>query len=244
MYTDGEAKKYDALSGVDSDYQFGTTDYIVTKTLPKLLDEHSRSLPTLDFGCGTGLSTRFLTKLGFKPVSVDISKEMLSIAKKNDPKGQYIHISPNEGLPFENTDFKLVVSIFVLFEIPTKSELTFIFNEINRILETGGYFVAITGSEDLYQRDWITLDNKYPENKQVESGKVCKIKLKNIDLEIDDYFWTDEDYGSLAEKSGFVIEKKLFPCGSAEDGVEWQDELSHAPYVFYKFKKVTGPLKQ
>ncbi len=52
--------------------QFPGTYYLAYRDLPEIVGE-GMGRHALDFGCGTGRSTRFLTDLGFAAVGVDIT---------------------------------------------------------------------------------------------------------------------------------------------------------------------------
>ena len=69
--------------------EFANTYYLAYRDLPEILSAHVIGLRALDFGCGTGRSTRMLRKLGFDVTGVDISEDMLHIAKVTDPSGDY-----------------------------------------------------------------------------------------------------------------------------------------------------------
>ena len=66
------------------------TYYLAFRDLPQILKAHVCGERALDFGCGTGRSTRFLQNLGFNVIGVDISVEMLRLAREHDPKGHYL----------------------------------------------------------------------------------------------------------------------------------------------------------
>jgi SAM-dependent methyltransferase len=70
-YEDGRrAAAYDELG-------YGGTYHLAFRDLPDLLGEHVMGNRAVDFGCGTGRSTRFLQTLGFQTVGLDISAEMV-----------------------------------------------------------------------------------------------------------------------------------------------------------------------
>jgi predicted TPR repeat methyltransferase len=67
--------------------EFPGTYYLAFRDLPAILIEHIHGRRAVDFGCGTGRSTRFLRTLGFDVVGVDISGAMLAQARARDPQG-------------------------------------------------------------------------------------------------------------------------------------------------------------
>ena len=67
-----------------SKLEFPGTYYLAYRDLPKIILEHVKGRKAIDFGCGTGRSTRFLKKLGFDTVGVDIAEEMIKRAREMD----------------------------------------------------------------------------------------------------------------------------------------------------------------
>ena len=47
---------------------FSGTYYLAYRNLPEIIFEHVKGKKAIDFGCGTGRSTRFLEKIGFDVV--------------------------------------------------------------------------------------------------------------------------------------------------------------------------------
>ena len=76
------ASAYDQLD-------LGGTYHLAFRDLPALLREHVAGDRAVDFGCGTGRSTRYLKALGFRTVGLDISAEMVAIARARDELGDY-----------------------------------------------------------------------------------------------------------------------------------------------------------
>lgn len=65
--------------------EFANAYYLAYRDLPAVIGKHVMGSTALDFGCGTGRSTRFLRDLGFAVSGVDISEEMLRIARSSGP---------------------------------------------------------------------------------------------------------------------------------------------------------------
>ena len=53
-------------ANVYAELGFPSTYYLAFRDLPTIFTEHVRGRRALDFGCGTGRSTRFLRGLGFE----------------------------------------------------------------------------------------------------------------------------------------------------------------------------------
>ena len=65
--------------------QFPGTYYLAFRDLPALIRRHNHGSRALDFGCGTGRSTRFLGNLGLNVIGADISQAMLDQVRALDP---------------------------------------------------------------------------------------------------------------------------------------------------------------
>jgi trans-aconitate methyltransferase len=74
VYDDDE--RADAYSRLE----FPGTYYLAFRDLPAIFSKHVTGTRALDFGCGTGRSTRFLKTRGFDAIAVDISVPMLAKA--------------------------------------------------------------------------------------------------------------------------------------------------------------------
>ncbi len=93
----------------------------------------------LDIGCGTGLSSLELMAKTGDVVGVDFSRCMLEKAKEK--KISYLTNGNITKLPFRNGSFDRACAVGVLRHLPREKEEIF-FNELYRVLETGGRFVT------------------------------------------------------------------------------------------------------
>jgi len=84
---------------------YSGTGYLVERDLPGFIAQYNPVKEILDFGCGTGLSTRLLKMSGFNALGADISETALKIAQGEDPAGKYIKIKRHEALPFVDAHF-------------------------------------------------------------------------------------------------------------------------------------------
>lgn len=196
----------------------------------------------LDFGCGTGDSMRVLQQCNLDTIGVDISADMLSQAQKSDPIGDYRKVDRGE-LPFIDNYFAMIFCSFAFLEMATKNEMQIAFNEIYRTLQTNGNFIMATASPEMFdvKNQWVSIDNNYPENLEPYSGKICKIKLKDINLELLDYYWSDDDYIQIAATSGFTCKEIIRPTVKdlpKQIAIDWLSETTVAPYVIFIFQKI------
>ena len=65
--------------------EFRNTYYLAYRDLPQIIQAHVGGQEAIDFGCGTGRSTRFLRRLGFEATGIDIAPENAHIPDGNAP---------------------------------------------------------------------------------------------------------------------------------------------------------------
>lgn len=64
----------DARAAAYATLDFPGTYYLAFRDLQAMIGQRAHSVSALDFGCGTRRSTRFLRRLGFDAVGIDISR--------------------------------------------------------------------------------------------------------------------------------------------------------------------------
>jgi SAM-dependent methyltransferase len=115
--------------------KFEKTYYLAYRDIPKIISEHVSGKNALDFGCGTGRSTRFLQSLGFNTVGIDISEEMITIAQQLDPTGEYHHIVDGDFRRLPPSSFDLIFSTFTFDNIPTKNKKIILFKSLSMLIK-------------------------------------------------------------------------------------------------------------
>lgn len=92
----------------------------------------------LEAGCGTGIFTERLTKTGAEIRAVDISQDLLNLAKnKITAKNVFFILGDLENLEFAPNTFDAVVGVSILHHINLDTAL----KEIKRVLKNGGKIV-------------------------------------------------------------------------------------------------------
>lgn len=138
---EGKAKEYDIQDG----YKVWSKTYDNEENILIQLEEpvvkgilEKMQIGTiLDAGCGTGRYSLFLDSLGHTVTGIDISQDMLNLAKK---KGGNIDLIQGDisKLPFGNAQFDHVVSGLAIHYV---SDLKTTIREFSRVLKVGGKLV-------------------------------------------------------------------------------------------------------
>lgn len=214
------------------------TSVLCYRDLPFLIRKYAMGTKALDFGCGTGFSTNLVTELNFDTIGVDISERMLSEGRIFNPGLDLRQIEIN-SLPFENKCFDLVLSTFVLFDIPNMALLIEYLKEARRVLKPDGVLIACTGSEHLHVNNWLTIEHDVEKNSQVKPGEMYESYSKELDTTFFDVFYTHQNYVTAFTESGLVIEELHQSLGKISDDINWHTEWKLPPYSTY----VCRPIK-
>jgi ubiquinone/menaquinone biosynthesis C-methylase UbiE len=223
--------------------EFPGTYYLAFRDLPEIIAQHVRGNKAMDFGCGAGRSTRFLTKLGFDSIGVDISAEMLQKAREFDPKGDYRLLGESGFDQFFDQTFDLILSAFTFDNIPTRGKKVDIMKEIRRMLKPEGRFVNLVSSPEIYYHEWASFTTKdFPANRKAKCGDI--VKIINTATEdkrpVDDILWPDEDYRSIYKDVHLEPVEVYKPLAREDEPYQWVNETRIAPWVIYVIKK-TAP---
>ena len=223
-----------------SKLEFPGTYYLAFRDLPEIISAHVKGTNALDFGCGTGRSTRFLQKLGFNAVGVDISEDMLKKARELDPKGDYRLITDGDFSQFKHNTYDLVLSAFTFDNIPTMEKKVNAFTELRNLLKNQGKIVNLVSSPEIYTHEWASFSTKdFPENKHAKSGE--KVRIIQTDTEdkrpVVDVVWTPESYKEVYEKAGLGIVETYKPLARNNEPYKWVNETRIAPWTIYVLRK-------
>ena len=194
----------------------------------------------MDFGCGTGRSTRFLQKLGFEVTGVDIAEDMIRKAREIDPAGDYRLIGDGGIAGVTEDAFDLTLSAFTFDNIPTMDLKVRIFGDLRGLLEHEGTIVNLVSTPEIYTHEWASFSTKdYPENRQARSGDKVRCVITDIDdrRPVEDFIWTDEDYREIYRRAGLEPIKTHKPLAREDEPYEWVNETRIAPWAIYVLKK-------
>lgn len=223
--------------------ELGGTYDLVFRNLPRLFEQHVKGPRALDFGCGTGRSTRFLKNLGFTTIGLDISREMIAIARQRDPKGEYRVIDDGNFSTLPSGSFDLVQSAFTFDNIPGNDRRTRLFRGLGKLLAVNGTLVNIVSTPEMYTHEWVTFSTRdYPKNRSAKSGDVVSIVTTTYSdaRPVEDIFWTHEDYLRAYREAGLEVVHLERPLATGDEGSAWQSETSVAPWAIYLLMRKAG----
>jgi SAM-dependent methyltransferase len=180
----------------------------------------------LDFGCGTGIYGRLLTKKGAIVKGFDISKEMLEIAKEENPK---LDLREGSGykIPFKEK-FDIVLSSLTVHYLKDWNKM---FKEVSRVLKPKGLFIFSTNNPVFSSRERRIIEGKkvttfgdyFKEEVAWTSwrdneGKEMKMMHYNKTYETIISYILKNDFEIVGYKDCFPTKesKKLFPKDYAE----------------------------
>jgi len=231
-----DAKRAEAYAKLE----FPATYYLAYRDLPEIIFEHVKGRKAVDFGCGTGRSTRFLQKLGFNAIGVDIAEDMIKKAREIDPKGDYRLVEDCDLSQFENNACDLALSVFTFDNIPTMDKKVKNFREIGSLLKSEGKIVNLVSSPEIYTHEWASFSTKdFPENKYAKSGDKVRIIITEVEDKrpVEDVIWTDEYYQEVFKRAGLELVKTYKPLAKENEPYKWVNETRIAPWVIYVLKK-------
>lgn len=209
---------------------------LVFDNLPDLLREEISGTRALDFGCGTGRSSRFLESQGFQVTGVDISREMVAKARERDPEGEYRVMADGDFSGLGSWKFDLVLSAFTFDNVPGHDRKVRIFRGLKGLLSPGGRLVNVVSTPEIYWNEWVTFSTReFPENRDAQPGDVVRIVTLDYSdrRPVDDILWPDESYRAVYDEAGLRVVRVETPLATGSEAVPWKSETRVAPWAIY-----------
>lgn len=242
-------KKYDLTRKADPIL----LQLLIDKLAPK---KHQKFL---DVGCGSGNYTIALHQKGLSITGLDISEEMLNLARNKYPKMDWI-LADAKTLPFKEQSFDGVLCFLAIHHI---RELPTFFKEVHRILKSGGKFILFSNSPEQFLQLWLS--HYFPQmmkkaslkpftKKEIEEN-LKKSGFKDISFEI--FFITRDTQDAFLELAKFHpslcldenFRKNTSPFALAPDPLEIEKglqrlkediETNHIQTIFNQFQNRDG----
>lgn len=220
-----------------STLEFRNTYYLAYRDLPVILQEHICGTKALDFGCGTGRSTRFLKELGFEVTGVDISEQMIGKARERDPSGDYRLVPGDDLSCLTPRSCDLVLSVFTFDNIAGWEAKMRIFRHLKALLKPGtGRIVHLVSRPEIYWHEWASFSTcAFPENRSAKSGETVRIIVADHadQRPVNDILFTDVSYREIFQEVGLTVVQKYEPLATGSEPYRWKSEIEVAPWAIY-----------
>jgi len=218
---------------------FKNTYYLAYRDLPAIIQQQVKGFKAVDFGCGTGRSTRFLRQLGFEVTGVDTAEDMIRKAREIDPSGDYRLVPGDDFSSLDAAGYNLVLSAFTFDNIEGRDTKVHLFRALRDLLAADGKIVHIVSTPEIYTHEWASFSTRdFPENRRCRSGdKVKIIVTDHADRRpVEDILWTDESYGEVFASAGLAAVNKYEPLATGGEPYPWVNETRIAPWAIYVLK--------
>ncbi len=196
----------------------------------------------LDLGTAGGETARKVVALGANCTGVDISQEMLKIAreatKNSGLKVEYIerHCGDLDGIP--DNEFDITIMNFLLCNVSSIDEIDSIFHEAYRVTKPAGKVIftmhhplQLTLKEPVLM-DRCLVTNNGPTNYFAHGEKVKRLlRTYNSIITVNNFHWTIQDYIDSFVKSGFLVDaiKEPKPLSPPSKFLEYFDQAYLTP---------------
>ncbi len=181
----------------------------------------------LDLGCGTGnVAVQLMKLLNVDIVGVDISEEMLKIAREKSIEVLYTDID-NDPLPFPNASFNVVIGTYIIHQI---HNLEHLLSESYRVLRNGSV-VFLTSSHVQIENQHPVVNRFFPSFVSIDKARFPSIEkiekslnlagftnIEQAEIHIED-IPIDQDY-LLKVKGKYVSTYHLLPSKEFDVGIK------------------------
>lgn len=204
----GVAKWYEKLLSGEGTYQ----KEVILPNLLRLMDI-KRGEKVLDLACGPGFFSKEFVRAGAKVLGVDISSELIAVAKESVKDGEFV-VSNAEELPFiKNWSMDKVVIVLALQNIEHADK---VIKECARVLRTGGTLHLVL-NHPAFRNPKVTswgwdAENKIQYRRVDEYLSESKTKIQMHPGDAPDLFTVSfhrplQFYFKIFSKLGFAVER-------------------------------------
>jgi len=180
--------------------------FIEIPAMTRLAKPVVKGKAVLDLGFGSGIFTKILQSWGANVKGSDISKNLIVIAKKENPRIQFT-VCNAEKTPFKNAEFDVVTSGLMVHYL---KDLKPVFKEVARLTKKDGLFIFSMNhpfgesyEKKIIDGKMVFIMKPYFNNDKFEwSMSVEGMKMIN-------YHHTFENIISSLSDCGFVVEKLI-----------------------------------
>jgi SAM-dependent methyltransferase len=199
-----------------------------------------RAKKILDFGCGSGIYAKILSKKGAIVKGFDISEEMLKIARENNP-GLDLRQGSGYKIPFDEK-FDIVIAALVIDYFDNWDR---VFEQVSRVLKKNGIFIFSGGNPISECAKRVKLGRKKYKALGIRNYFDEKVHYANWSypdgksVDVPSYHKTYETIIRTIVRNGFelVDYKDTFPLSKAKKLFP-EDYAEYSKYPYFSVWKV------
>jgi len=199
----GNYSQYYDLLYKDKDYQ-GETDFIHSL----IQKNHPSPKTVLNLGCGTGAHDFLLSKYGYECVGVDLSNDMLAMAKEKQKRLSNSSVSFHQGdvrTVRLNKKFDVVVSLFhVLSYQVTNDDVMKMLQTVKEHLNPGGIFIV-----DFWYGPAVLTEQPSVKVKRLENEAIKVVRIAEPKIDVNKNF-VDVNYSITIEEKATHVFSSLY----------------------------------
>lgn len=157
-----------------------------------------------DIGSGSGRMTPHLAAFGFTPRGVDLSPEMVRVARRDFPDLAF-EVGDLRELPFEDASLDGAIGWYSLMYLPPR-ERPAAFAELARVLRPGAPLAAAyKAGDDSHRRGGRTLDVEF----DIWWMSPAEVHGRLVDAGLEPVFWAGRPAGpDEPQDQGYVIARR------------------------------------
>src|SRR3989344_556876 len=206
--------------------------YLIIKPALKRLLSNIKNKKILDIGCGDGVLTEYLHELGADVTGIDGSRKMIEIAKQRTSSVTYKVMDARQKLNLDS-QFDVITALLLLNSL---SDLTVLFQEVQRLLKDEGFFLfvvlhpsfaSVTSS---FYNSWLRkIFGKPPAfltYDYFQGQRFLRTDSKNK-KQVPFYHRTLEQYSQALKNNSFLIEEILEPHELPEEFLKHNPKLEY-----------------
>ncbi|SHO56803.1 class I SAM-dependent methyltransferase [Vibrio quintilis] len=211
------------------------TGYLAYRDISQLIDElHLNPGRALDLGCGCGRSIGVIKAFCDSVTGCDINPEALEKTHQAYPDIELFRNDLSAG-KYPGDKFDSIFSVFMFFHVESIDSMRKELSRCYESLNEGGFLLVVHGNLSLATANYASVEGIGPLPEK--EGVHHQVRLKNIDLIVEDVYWTAETIIQECKNVGFQLIKHHLPLGKKSDNQPYIDEYENPPYSYLVMKK-------
>ncbi|CAG9001125.1 MAG: hypothetical protein CENE_03142 [Candidatus Celerinatantimonas neptuna] len=211
------------------------TGYLAYRDISKLISElHLKPGRALDLGCGCGRSIGVIKDLCDSVTGSDMNATALEKTRQAYPYTE-LFLNDLSAKKYPGDKFDSIFSVFMFFYFESIESMHMELSRCYESLNDGGFLFVVHGNLSLASARYASVEGiGQPPEKE---GDHHRVLLKNVDLIVEDVYWSASTIIRECEQLGFQLIKHHQPLGKQSDNQPYIDEYVNPPYSYLVMKK-------